>query len=243
MADKPLSKLDSDCESIRRNLKEFGKLYLLIAYKFYELKYYKTYYPKYKNISECCDKEFQIKKSSTYNLLKIVETFGEKNDSGMVTYNSICCYEFYSYKQLLTMVGLSEDKRKDVTPDTPVSEIKKLVSTDKTKEPEEFQPVGKSDVIETTFQDVPLDPVPASSEDVPSLHYNAFSDYLQSISPFKEGWSYKDQLENAVLVQRDTISSLESDIYNYQENIAILNNRITELQKQLDSIKEDYLYI
>ena len=97
MADKQLSKLDLDCESIRKNLKDFGKLYLLIAYKIYELKYYKTYYPKYKNIVECCEKEFQIKKSSTYNLLKIVETFGEKNDSGMVTYNSICCYEFYSY--------------------------------------------------------------------------------------------------------------------------------------------------
>ncbi|MDD6825725.1 MAG: hypothetical protein PUE12_06360 [Oscillospiraceae bacterium] len=237
MADKPLSKLDSDCESIRRNLKDFGKLYLLIAYKIYELKHYKTYYPKYKNIAECCEKEFQIKKSSTYNLLKIVETFGEKDDSGMVTYKSICCYEFYSYKQLLTMVGLSEDKRKDVTPDTSVSEIKKLVETNKIKESEKFQPVGKSDVIETTFEDVPSDLV-SSSEDVPSVPASVYSpneiiDYVFSLVPPVDGLSYNDQLENAVMKQRSIISSLESDIYNYQENIATLNKRITELQKQL----------
>lgn len=242
MADKPLSKLDSDCESIRRNLKDFGKLYLLIAYKIYELKHYKTYYPKYKNIVECCEKEFQIKKSSTYNLLKIVETFGEKDDSGMVTYTSICCYEFYSYKQLLTMVGLSEDKLKDVTPDTSVAEIKKLVETDKSKEPEKFQPVGKSDdVIETTFEDVPLDPVPASSEDVPSYPVSSYTpneiiEYVFSLVPPVGGLSYKDQLERAVMKQRSIISTLQSDIETYQENIAILNKRITELQNELQWI-------
>lgn len=105
-----------------------------------------------------------------------------------------------------------------------------------------FQPVGKSDnVIETTFEDVPLDPVPASSEDVPSdpvsfYTPNEIVEYVFSLVPPVGGLSYKDQLEIAVMKQRSIISTLQSDIETYQENIANLNKRITELQNELQWI-------
>ena len=45
--EKELTKLESCCESIRNNIKECGKLYILVAYKVYKIYYYETYKEKY----------------------------------------------------------------------------------------------------------------------------------------------------------------------------------------------------
>lgn len=130
---KELSKLEFDCESIRNNIKECGKLYILVAYKVYEIYYYETYKEKYKNIVECCENEFGFKKSTTYNLLNIVKKFGTV-ENGMITYNSVCKYTDYSYKQLVCMLGLSAEQLEKITPDTTIAEIHKE---------KKVQPVGK----------------------------------------------------------------------------------------------------
>lgn len=140
--EKKLTKLEVDCESIRRDIKECGKLYISVAYKVYEIYYYETYKEKYKNIVKCCENEFGFKKSTTYNLLNIVKKFGTV-ENGMITYKSVCKYTDYSYKQLVCMLGLSSEQLEKITPDTKISEIHKK---------KKFQPVGKnknSVVVET----------------------------------------------------------------------------------------------
>ncbi|MGN0607359.1 MAG: hypothetical protein ACI4JM_12640 [Oscillospiraceae bacterium] len=127
---KELTKLEANCESIRKNIEECGRVYILIAYKIYELYYYETYKEKYKNIVECCETEFGFKKSTTYRLLGIVEKFGEKDVGGMITYNSVTRYNKYSYSQLSEMLSLTPHQREQVTPETTISEIRNIKKND-----------------------------------------------------------------------------------------------------------------
>lgn len=122
---KELTKLEVGCESIRKDIKECGKLYITVAYKVYELYIYGVYKEKYKNIVDCCKNEFGFKKSTVYNFLGIVEKFGEK-ENGIVTYRSLMKYDKFSYSQLTEMLSLSDGQRTKVTPDTAVSEIRKI---------------------------------------------------------------------------------------------------------------------
>ena len=122
---KELTKLEVDCESIRKDIKECGKLYITVAYKVYELYIYEIYKEKYKNIVECCREEFGFKKSTTYNMIKIVTEYGEEED-GVVTYRSLMQYGKFSYSQLVVMLSLSDSHRKDITPDTTISEIRNI---------------------------------------------------------------------------------------------------------------------
>lgn len=128
--EKELTKLEVDCESIRKDIKECGKLYITVAYKVYELYTYGVYKEKYKNIVECCREEFGFKKSTVYNFLGIVDKFGEK-ENGIVTYRSLMKYDKFSYSQLSEMLSLSDGQRIKVTPDTTVSEIRKIKSEKK----------------------------------------------------------------------------------------------------------------
>ncbi len=152
MEKKSLSKLEVNCNSIRENIKECGQLYILIAYKVYELHFYEIYKEKYKNIVECCFNEFGFKKATTYNLIGIVEKFGERDAGGMITYKSITRYNKFSYSQLAEMLSLSDSQREKVTPDTTVSEIRKI-KKEKITNNEKVQTSGKinnSDTVETS---------------------------------------------------------------------------------------------
>ena len=68
-----MSRLETDCESIRENIKECGQIFITVAYKVYELHYYETYKEKYKNIVECCKSEFGF--SCVFNFLTAFNSY------------------------------------------------------------------------------------------------------------------------------------------------------------------------
>lgn len=132
--------------SIKSCLCDIANSYLNIAYKVYELdcrirKDGKKC--KYKNVVEACELELGFKKSTVYNMLNIVKTYGI-DDKGKISYGQLCTRSDYSYSQLVEMLSLGEDQRSEITPDTPVSSIRMLKKSNEKDKPEVFQTSGKS---------------------------------------------------------------------------------------------------
>lgn len=135
---------DAHFDSIRSDLVDVGNLYLSIAFKVYEIDCRirrDGKKCKYKNIVEACEQELCFKKSTTYNMLNIVKTYGLDSE-GKVSYQQLMTYNTYSYSQLVEMLSLGTFERAEVSPDTSVKEIREIKKTVKT-ETEIFQTSGK----------------------------------------------------------------------------------------------------
>ncbi len=133
--------------SIKSDLCDIADTYLCIAYKVHEIdvrirKDGKKC--KYKNIVEACETELGFKKSTTYNMLNIVKTYGV-DDKGRISYQQLCTYSHYSYSQLVEMLSLGSAQRSEIKPDTSVSAIRMLKKSNEKDEPKTFQTSGKSD--------------------------------------------------------------------------------------------------
>lgn len=125
------SSFECDIDTIKGYLTEIANTYLLVAYRIYEINRYRTYKPKYKNIVEACQSELGFKKSTTYNMINIVEEFGKPDTSGFITYSSLFGLEKFSYSQLCEMLSLSDKQRLKVTPEMTVKEIREIKKEEK----------------------------------------------------------------------------------------------------------------
>lgn len=138
---------DSAFMSIKSDLCDVANLYLNIAFKVYEidLRIRKDGKKcKYKNIVEACELELGFKKSTTYNMLNIVKTYG-LDDKGQASYQKLCSYSHFSYSQLVEMLSLGSEQRALVTPDTPVSTIRTLKKSSVEDNSQIFQTSGNFD--------------------------------------------------------------------------------------------------
>lgn len=132
---------------IKNDLCNIANTYLEIAFKVWQLderirKDGKKC--KYKNIVEACALELGFKKSTTYNMLNIVKTYGVDPAIGKPNYYYLCKQSCYTYSQLVEMLSLGEDQRAEITPDTPVSAIRMLKKSNEKEKPEIVQTSGKS---------------------------------------------------------------------------------------------------
>ena len=226
---KELTKLEIDCESIRKDIKECGKLYITVAYKVYELYIYEIYKEKYKNIVECCEKEFFFKKSTTYRFLGIVEKFGEK-ENGIVTYRSLMKYDKFSYSQLTEMLALSDAQRKKVTPDMTISKIRDMKKTFSA-------PVADSHKVEK----VPMSGKVKASESEPDV-IEILPEQLQVVADSYQiekvpisGKAERDLIgqlkkENEQLIYRNSI--LETDTKMLRLKVQQLEEKISQLEAE-----------
>lgn len=128
-----VSSFDCDIDTIKGYLTEIANTYLLVAFRIYEINRYGTFKSKYKNIVEACQAELGFKKSTTYNMINIVETFGKPDTSGFITYSSLFGLDKFSYSQLCEMLSLSDKQRLQVTPDMTVKEIREIKKEIKTE--------------------------------------------------------------------------------------------------------------
>ncbi len=131
---------------IKSDLCDIANTYLNIAYRVYEIdtRIRKDGRKcKYKNIVDACEKELGFKKSTTYNMLKVVKTYGV-DDKGKISYRQLTTYTKYSYSQLVEMLSLGSEQRAAITPDTPVSAIRMLKKSNEKDKPESFQTSGKT---------------------------------------------------------------------------------------------------
>lgn len=145
---------ECDIDTIKGYLTEIANTYLLVAYRIYEMNRNKTYRLKYKNIVEACQAELGFKKSTTYNMINIVEEFGKPDSSGFITYSSLFGVEKFSYSQLCEMLSLSDKQRLKVTSEMTVKEIREIKKEEKV-----------IDVVVEPVNDVPVEPVIESVSD------------------------------------------------------------------------------
>lgn len=136
---KPISEADDfskvssfqmDIDTIKKYLVEIGNTYLLVAFRIYEMEQNKTYKAFYKNIVDACSECLGFKKSTTYNMINIVKTFGTADESGRITFQSLFKAEKFSYSQLCEMLSLSDRQRSQVTPEMTVKEIRQIKKND-----------------------------------------------------------------------------------------------------------------
>lgn len=220
---KELTKLEVDCESIRNNIKECGQLYILVAYKVYELYVYKTYKEKYKNIVECCENEFGFKKSTTYRLLGIVEQFGEPDENGIMTYSSVTRYSNYTYSQLSEMLSLTSHQREKITPETTISEIRSI------KKKEIFPTSGKNIEKTSEPQNNVIDVLPEQLQLVETVSENVNND---TVSAKIKNELVKQQLELYGNDVEKTISALIDDIKRHKFLYEVFKAKSDDLLKE-----------
>lgn len=125
-----VSAFQMDIDTIKKYLVEIGNTYLLVAFRIYEMEQNKSYKAFYKNIVDACSECLGFKKSTTYNMLNIVKTFGSADESGRITFQSLFKAEKFSYSQLCEMLSLSDHQRSQVTPDMTVKEIRQIKKND-----------------------------------------------------------------------------------------------------------------
>jgi len=139
---KGLSNFECDIKTIKNYLCDIADSYLLVSYRIYEMKVYESFKPYYKNIVEACAERLGFKKSTTYNMIRIVERFGEIDETtGFISYQSLFGYRNFSYSQLTEMLSLSDNQIEKVKPGTTVSEIRQIKK-------ETFQTSGKTEIID-----------------------------------------------------------------------------------------------
>ncbi len=147
--EKKQNSFELDIAAIKKYLVDIANTYLLIAYRLYEVDVNKSYKGNgYKNIFEACEKELGFKKSTVYNLLRVVKIYGRDDETGDITYQALSRSGDYSYAQLVEMLSMTSIQRSLVTPNTTVKEMRKIKQAEKTKK---FQTSGK---IETAAEPV-----------------------------------------------------------------------------------------
>lgn len=219
---KDLSKLEIDCESIRKDIKECGRLYITVAYKVYELYIYEVYKEKYKNIVECCREEFGFKKSTTYRFLGIVSKFGEK-EHGVVTYRSLMRYDKFTYSQLSEMLSLSDGQRKKITSDMSVSKIRSLKKVPTSGKIEEVKvPESELEVIEVLPEQLQVEKVQMSGKKVENDLIEQLKKenellYKESESKLKSLLERCDAFRERLLKDEEIIKSQSETISEYMK--------------------------
>lgn len=140
----PVGFYDTTVATIKKRLEDIAHSYLDVAYNVYLLdKRLKKDGKKapYPGIVEACYSEFGFKRSTTYNLLNIVKTYGVGKD-GKISLDYLLLYGSFGYSQLVEMLSLDSSERSSISPETPVSVIKSIKKSRKASS-------GASDVVQT----------------------------------------------------------------------------------------------
>lgn len=256
---KELTKLEIGCESIRKDIKECGKLYITVAYKVYELYIYGVYKEKYRNIVDCCKEEFGFKKSTTYNMIKIVTEYGEEED-GVITYRSLMKFNKFSYSQLSEMLSLSDGQRTKVTPDTTVLEIRKIKSEKKVQTSGKIEevkvPGSEPEVIEVLPEQFQVEKVQTSGKKVEEIKVSESEPEVIEVFPEQfeiiENTShsklvqqqlelYNNDVEKTILGLIERINSLEFSASHFKQLYKESENKLRNLIEKSDAFRERLL--
>lgn len=152
----PVGFYDTTVATIKNRLEDIAHSYLEVAFNVYLLyKRLKKDGKKapYPGIVEACQSEFGFKRSTTYNFLNIVKTYGVGKD-GKISLDNLLLYGSFGYSQLVEMLSLGEEQRSEITPDTPVSSIRMLKKSNEKDKPEVVQTSEKSSSASEPFEAV-----------------------------------------------------------------------------------------
>ena len=126
-------------EKIKKAMYEAAKQFVYIGFLLWEVKQYHYYEASgYQDVYDYAEKELNFKKSSTKNFIAVAETFSQTTEQKyrreIRTLPSMQLrqeYKDFKYSQLVEMLSMSDSKRKQVTPDMTIKQIREIK-----KEPE-----------------------------------------------------------------------------------------------------------
>lgn len=113
-------------EYIKTDISDIKNRYISLGFHLHEalnMKFYQDF--GYADFYEFCEKNFQMDKSAvsrSINLWKEFACYDEKTDSRRIFIDEK--YHKYSYSQLCEMLSLDEKKRKNITPDMTIKQIR-----------------------------------------------------------------------------------------------------------------------
>ncbi len=118
-------------EHVRTYIKEIGDTFFLIGCHLYEAQIYNyVEVLGYANIEELAEAEFDLAKSSTYNLIKVFKRFCARDEYGNYRSWINPVYKNYKYSQLVEMANalcLSVSVEEQIPPSTSVRVLKEYI--------------------------------------------------------------------------------------------------------------------
>ena len=115
------------CSIIRKQMGNIQNSFLTIAFQLHWIYEHSMFRLEgCKNIYDYAEKEYEIGRTSCHNFLKIVEHFAARDENGNIIESIADCYQNFTAYQLVAMIGMSEDGKKQVTPDMSVRAIDRL---------------------------------------------------------------------------------------------------------------------
>lgn len=115
------------CSIIRKQVSNIQSSFLTIAFQLHWIHRHGMFKQEgCKSIYDYAEREYSIGRTSCCNLVCIVEHFAARDENGNIVESIADCYQNYTASQLVAMIGMSEEGKKQVTPDMSVRAINKM---------------------------------------------------------------------------------------------------------------------
>lgn len=112
---------------IRTEMKNLQTAFLTIGFQLHWIKNNNMFRVlNYRSITEYAEKEFGIKKSTCSNFIQIIENYADRDADGNVIESLAKCYRNFSSSQLVAMLGMTDEQKQQITPDTSVRTINRI---------------------------------------------------------------------------------------------------------------------
>lgn len=122
------------CGIIRKQVANIQSSFLTIAFQLHWIREHNMFKLEgCKNIYDYAEKEYGIGRTSCCNLVCIVEHFASRDGNGNVIESIAECYQNFTASQLVAMIGMSEEGKKQVTPDMSVRAINRMRKEEQAK--------------------------------------------------------------------------------------------------------------
>ncbi|MCX7748829.1 MAG: hypothetical protein N2645_18365 [Clostridia bacterium] len=112
---------------IKRTLKDIANNFVYIGFLLWEVREKKCYLQDgYSSIVDYAQQELGFSKQTTYNFISVCEKFSATDKEGRPTMHLSLQYKDFSYSQLSEMLSLSPERRRIITSDMTVKQIREV---------------------------------------------------------------------------------------------------------------------
>lgn len=217
--------LDYCTLKITDNLKTAAKSFIKIGYYLWHVKAYQLY--KDENFLDFADyvrNKFSLGLSTVYKFINICLEYSQYDGKNPSPYLA-SQYREYNSSQLIEMLALSSEDRKEITPDKTIQEIRKIKRERKKVEPKQVEPEVRDSIRPIVVSDIETvssaPDVATQIEESPyeSLDYqNSFEFTRDSLGLGKQGLYYERTIK--VVQEAADYSAVFPKIVDYLSNDA-----------------------
>ena len=227
---------ESHSEKIKKSMVKIVHEFLYVGFLLWEVREYRYYEGLgYKDVVEYAEREFCFKRSSTFNFIRLSETYSEPTKYGTPSLHLADKYRGYSQSQLTEMLSLGPSKVNEVTPNMSIREIRNLKRVEALEhEPVFVQEKFDSPVFTQTVQTSGLNERPElnaqlnSQLDLLKDQIEEHDDIIDVYSEEPEGVSYS--------LYRDACTRISE----LEESISFIESWRDDFWDVISKIQDDY---